>query len=360
MEKILAAIAEDAIYIHTLCDYICNSHILDYRVVEFYNLEEYEVFQSMNKIEIALVEEGFYSDFDKKNEKYVFCLTNKRTDRAEDLFMYQSMDIIIKDLCFRIRTSGTVKENYQYDIYSVVGTKGGCGTTTFSKALALSAGKHKNVLFLSLDPFIGAINHENGNEVRELVSEILYSIKIHGAGWLLHADNMIGHIADFDYITGAATFEDINDIGKEEMRSFFAGIAEDGRYQTVIVDIGKLPGCSTVILEKSKKIFLVSNDDEADRSIIDKQLNRIFSEIIFEKECSVRLPYESSFVGQKPGLKEIETSKIYEVANEVMNENKEFADVNNRKSTEEKGELIVRESNNYPQKKRKWMYKNKF
>jgi MinD-like ATPase involved in chromosome partitioning or flagellar assembly len=357
MEKILAVIAEDPIYTHTLCDYICNSHILEYKVVEFYCIDEYEVFQSMNRIEIALVDEKFYSVFEKRNENYVFCLTNDRTDRSDAIFMYQSMDIIIKDIVFRIRTSGAIKDTYQFDIYSVIGTKGGSGATTFTKALALAIGKQKNVLLLSLDPFIGTIDRESTNEVKELVSEVLYNLKIHGAGWLIHSDNSIGHASDFDYIVGASTFEDINDIGKEEMRSFFAGIAEDGRYQAVVVDIGNFPLCSSVVLEKSKKIFLVCNDDEENSSTIEKQLKRIFDEGITEKEARVKLPYESAFVGRKPGLKEIEDSKITELALNAINDNRELIDEHNLMAAEDKGELIVRENNGYQQKKRKWITK---
>jgi hypothetical protein len=125
----------------------------------------------------------------------------------------------------------------------------------------------------------------------------------------------------------------------------------------LVVDIGNFPLCSSVALEKSKKIFLVCNDDEENSSTIEKQLKRIFDEGITEKEARVKLPYESAFVGRKPGLKEIEDSKITELALNAINDNRELIDEHNLMAAEDKGELIVRENNGYQQKKRKWITK---
>ncbi len=312
MEKLMAIVSEDVIYADALYESIGNSHVIDYKTEVFYESDEYEFFRSVKDVDVLLISEKMFKEIGISNEKEYIILSDKKGCGGNRLFMYQSTDRIIDEICFKVRISNRdgKLENHSYKTYCVCAEKGGGGASTAALSLASVIGREKRVLFISLDPFI-ILPPDMGDEKN--LSEMIYNVKVHGKNWTLSPDGKPVYYEGFDFITGVSAYEDINLFTKENMRDLFAGIAEEGRYQCVVFDIGNLPLCSSVVLEKSEKVFFLGNDDSLNRKIKFEHFKKIFGNEFEKKIISIAPEYDKKIAEGNLPLRQYRETSLYEL-----------------------------------------------
>lgn len=354
MEKILAVLTKDIVFGHTLAEYIHNSHALNYKVVSFYEIADYLQYRDENRVSVLLVGEEIGDCQYVTDENKVIILSEEERGEENVIFKYQSLDIIIKRLGFIIREDdegGNIR-NCKLKVRTVLSEKGGSGVTTFALILSSVLGKKQNVLFVSLDPFMTPppdFEADNGE-----LGELLYSLKLKKANWIDKAHNSIKHGRDFDYISGVLCFDEINSFGPEELRNFLAGLSTDGRYDCVIFDIGSLPPCTDVIIEKSEKIYLVGEDNIR----LHNQLKWVYKIETESKIVEVKLPLVKQFQNGLPAYSEFENTELFEFARKLVEkESSGFCGNIGERSLKEEKRMLVAEEKGLISEKKNFMVK---
>lgn len=314
MEKILAILTEDVVFGHTLSEYIVNSHVLNFKVISFYDIVDYMLFKDDNKVWALLTDESIERGRYETDEERIILLSEEECNEENLIFKYQSLDIIVKRIAFILRedNENSILRNHKLEIRAVLSERGGSGVSTFSLILSGVLGRKRNVLFVSLDPFMSPppdFEIPDGE-----LGELIYSLQLKRAGWIETAHSSIRHGRDFDYILGALSFEDMNSFGCEELRNFLAGLSTDGRYDCVIFDMGRLPACSGVIIEKCEKIYLVGEDNGR----LCKQLAWIYKREAETGVVEVKLPLVKQFQQGIPPYSEYENTELFEFARALL------------------------------------------
>lgn len=335
MEKLMAIVSEDVIYANALYESICNSHVIDYKTEVFYESDEYEFFRSVKDVDVLLISEKMFEKIGIANEKEYIILSDEKGCGGNSLFMYQSTDRIIDEICFKVRISNRDErvENHTYKTYSVCAEKGGGGASTAALSLASVIGREKRVLFISLDPFI-ILPPDMGDEKN--LSNVIYNVKVHGKNWTLSSDAKPVYYESFDYITGVSAYEDVNLFTKENMRDLFAGIAEEGRYQCVVFDVSNLPLCSSVVLEKSEKIFFLGNDDSLNCKMKREHFKNIFGSDFEKKFICIAPEYDQKLADGNLPLRQYRETSLYELMKKYYNSAKKNMVDDDRENVQEK------------------------
>lgn len=318
MEKILAVLTKDAAFGHTLAEYITNSHVLKYKILTFYDVADYMQFKDSNKIEVLLADEAISQEQYATSEDKIFLLTEEKRNESNTIFKYQSMEITVRELSFKLHADkrGALPENHSFKIKSVISAKGGSGVTSFSLALAGVFGKTQSTLLISLDPFVTMPLDFEKNDGE--LSELIYNLKLGNAYLAESPGGCLRHSRDFDYIAGVLSFEDLNFFGNEEMRSFLAGLSGDGRYKTVIFDLGRLPPCTGVILEKSEMVYVIGEESGEEGSNMQKQLRALLGEAVSSKIKMIELPIVEQFRNGIPAYLDFEHTELIEFTEKLI------------------------------------------
>lgn len=321
MEKKLAILTRDVVFGHTLAEYILNSHVLKFRVVAFFDEADYLLFKDCNHVDVLLLGEELSGDLCVGSEERVFILTEENKPDKESVFKYQSLEITVKELAFKLYAAGEemMPENHKFSIVSVMSGSGGSGVSTFACMLAGVMGRKQEVLLVSLDPFISIPpDMEKGDGD---LGELIYSLRTGVENNFSKLTDCIRHSRDFDYVSGVLSFEDLGYFGREEMRNFLAWLSGDGRYKTVIFDMGILPPCSGVILEKSALIYMIGEKKPEAGS----QLERILGGNAGEKTREIRLPLVQQFQNMDLAYSDYENTEMWSfVENLVYEQSAEF------------------------------------
>ena len=98
MEKILAILAGDPAYVHSLADYICSSHLLKYRVIPFVDLYDYMLFSEDRHIDVLLVDEFIWCETGKSNPDKTFILTRLKQRRMMSFLCIRVWTRLLKGL----------------------------------------------------------------------------------------------------------------------------------------------------------------------------------------------------------------------------------------------------------------------
>lgn len=349
MEKVLAILTEDVVFGHTLGEYILNSHVVNFRVVSFFDIVDYLQFKDSNRVHVLLADESLERSRYETDEERIILLSEEDRGEGNVIFKYQSLDITVKKLGFILREEGEGSDlrNHKLVVRAVLSERGGSGVTTFSLMLSGVLGQNRNVLFVSLDPFMSPppdFETQDGE-----LGELIYSLRLKKVKWIESAHTSLRHGRDFDYIFGVLCFEDINSFGREELRDFLAGLSADGRYDCVIFDMGRLPPCSPVILEKCEKIYLIGEDNRR----LCNQLEWIYGSEGDARITEVTLPLVKQFQQGMPAYSEFENSELYDfVCTLVKSEGTSLSDVNtDRIKAEEKNLLLTEEKPAIAEKK---------
>lgn len=342
MEKILAILTKDVSFGHTLAEYILNSHVLKYRVIPFYDVTDYLQFKDSHDVDVLLMDEGLEQDVCITAEGRTFLLTEEKRESENAVFKYQSLEITVKELSFKLYAAGSedAPKNNRFRILAVASGRGGSGVTTFALTLAGVLGRKQNVLFVSLDPFAQLPpDIESGNgELGELIYGLnagktgknlgVSSVRSQGSGLergngvrypgsgLGCISGCIHHGRDFDHVSGVLTFEDLCYFGREEMRNLLAWLSNDGRYKTIIFDMGNFPLCSGVVLEKSEKIYLVGEQN----SLAEEQIERLLNGEAKEKIMHVKVPLVKQFQEGIPAYADFENTELWDFVAELAAE----------------------------------------
>lgn len=341
MEKQLAVVVADAVYGRTLADYMSSSHVLSYRIRAFYDAADYLQFRDENKVEVLLVDEASEKLLPGEDEKYRLLLTEKRTDNPGSVFMYQALDVIVKEIYYKIHDNRPISgESHSISIYSVLGARGGCGVTTLSLCLAKALGRMRRVLLVSFDRLM--VLPEDLPTLAGAVGEMIYAVKLHKAMWVNHAEDFVKHGRDFDYVCGLHCYEELSSFAKEDARDFFAGLSADGRYDCLVFDLGSLPMGASVALEKSERIFMIAAEDSPGAEMMKNQILAACGKEVCEKTELLSMPYDKLFSKGKVFYHDYDNTEMFEFAKKLT-EGKERLSDRSEVTDNSVNELAVRE-----------------
>ncbi|MDD6102642.1 MAG: hypothetical protein PUB67_06020 [Clostridiales bacterium] len=314
MEKILAILAGDPAYVHSLADYICSSHLLKYRVIPFVDLYDYMLFSEDRHIDVLLVDEFIWCETGKSNPDKTFILTRFETEKDDELFMYQSMDQIVKRLNLKLSNIDFVPEkSYKFKIICVIDYAGIDCSSLFARALSAAYAKNDDVLFINFDWYNRELYEEN-----YCLSALIYNLKIHADLWPAFTGKALKSNKYYDYYTNVAGYEDILSVTGDDLFNLFAGITKEKKYNTVVINCSMNFPAQKILFEKACKIFLVNSEsEEYDKSIID-QLKKISGEETVKKIIETGPVYDAA-VKKIKNDENIFDSKLFHRASDCIN-----------------------------------------
>lgn len=338
MDRNLAIITGDVIYGRALADYFSESKLINYRVNVFYDVEDYLEFADKAEVSVLLLDDKYRNAVpDGFARRYI--LTEKRTGFAGEIFKYQSMEILVKEVNFLLHED-IPKENeggYRYKTYCVGGNHGGSGASSFALCVSEILGAKESTLFLCLDPFWEAPGDMEVSEGG--VTELIYALKVYGNRWMDKAAGFIRHGRYFDYITGFLSFSDLADFDESSMRNFFLGLGIDGRYKNLCIDLGAFPKGALIAAEKCERMYITGVTGE---NIVSIQLKRSLGDEAAGKIIELMLPADDKFSGKMPNLHDFENTKLYEYAGQII-KNGEQAFIGSNECSESKKPLVASE-----------------
>lgn len=311
VESNLVILGKDLAYLRNLCDYICNSHIIKYRVVLFVDVYDYFLFKQENRVDLLLIDEQLKDECAGELPANTYFLTRLDSQAARDIFMYQSMELIVKKISIAISSNVYQTESSRrIKIYSLLQASGD-GLPQAAASLAGYFGSSENTLMILIDASFRGFGGEDNSDL----SELIYNLKVHKDMWFTGLRGLVRTGGAFDYVLGCNSFTDITSLRLDNILDLLAGIVMEGKYSNIVFGINDLfDGCQC-ILEKSEKIFIVSGDNQARDREIRRQIE-LMSEGNVDKLISV--DFEVDKLGKDASIQEILASKSYRRLEEIL------------------------------------------
>lgn len=310
MDKNMVLLSKDLAYIRSLSDYICNSHLISYRIITFVDIYDYFLFKQEEHVDILLIDEIMIDDCINELPEFYLTLTRKNTDNTSEIFMYQNMEMIVKQLSMNLYCGDNNSDEVNScNIFTIVNDSMDFYSPYIGYALAEAFGERNKTLYISFDPYVSGFLGE-----KDCLSEFIYNLKIHREMCMVFSNKFIMHGQNCDYIAGTGCFYDVLNIDSDLISSFISGVCFDGKYKNIVIDLGMMFTGSQMIISKSNKIIIFEKNEERS-DIIVNQLIRVSGESIRDKIVRYNA-YEGNSVLSGTSS-ELRGTKIYAWAREV-------------------------------------------
>ncbi len=301
MYKTLAIFDRDAEYLKHLADYIKAKAPGLFYIKLFTKEEALREFLEGEPVDILLTEEGI----SKADERKALCrqlvlLTQTTETEAESslhrIYKYQPGEIILKELKKLLPedTLGAVSHISEKEIISIISLDSARLSQSFSLSLWDKQSNNQKTLFTTLQayPLIKELivqKDESG------LSEFLYYLKQNSPGLSKKLKEHIQRNGKFEYIKAVSFGTDIYELTAEDMINWLK-LLPQLEYDTFLFEIGFLNQASIRLLQESKIIYLVSEEDGITNKQTENfllQLSLAGYEEIVEKIAKIKAGKES-------------------------------------------------------------------
>lgn len=305
MKHIMAVYDVDPFYAARFAEVVNQKEKLPFEVIAFSSMDRLKKFASETPIEILLISSTVSrTEADSVGAEKCIVLTDGETAGAEneypEIYKYQSSDNIVREVmeCYCERAaplpgmSGRVKGKI-WGIYSPISR---CLKTSFAITLGKLLSKEQRTLYINLEEFSG-LSVMTNTEYRMDLSDLLY-FYCGGNYNLLRLNSVVHSMEGLDYIPPVRYPEDLEEAGADKLSGLIRTIAEEGAYETVLVDLGSCRRAAADIMELCQVVYMPIKEDSVSLAKLEEfeqYLVRSGKEGLKEKIRRLKLPYHSSF-----------------------------------------------------------------
>ncbi|MCC8126391.1 MAG: hypothetical protein LIO92_03195 [Clostridiales bacterium] len=275
MKRVMAVYDVDLLYADRFAEHANEKDMTPFHVVAFASLEKLKAFAEKQTVEILLV--GGNHPEEELAGLPVGQVIRLREDgkagvETEELrenetkipviYKYQSSDSLMREVmtCYHVRDKkwlpGEVLKSRIIGVYSPINR---CGKTGFAITLGQILAQNRKTLYLNLEECSG-LSALTGITYKGSLSDLIYYYRqgVFDEGRL---GSTLYQVGNLDYVPPAACPEDMEEIRSEEIAAFTAEIARNGRYEVIILDVGRLGKDAAMILELCGTIYVPVRDD---------------------------------------------------------------------------------------------------
>lgn len=255
MEYRLGICDEDYHYIVNLMEYTNTKRLGGVSLVAFSSLSAVSEYLSKNYLDGVVLGVGLNVSEDTLMDKeglLLIPLSEDRDCKAEEIYKYQSADLIIKSLLERLNVSVSLEPISGKCFCGVYSPVGRCGKTILAKGLGAY---HGGSIYISLEEY--GCRDSFGEEI--LYNIIFENPRIH---------SMLEQLKPNEFglkeVKGILSYMDIRQLDKSHIGWLKEQLLMGGDYERVIFDIGVGSLSNLNILDEMDRIYVpVLEDEEA-------------------------------------------------------------------------------------------------
>ncbi len=314
-KRIMAVYDVDPFFADRFAEAANQKGTVPFTVMAFTSMERLKQFAQENPIEILLVDAGAEAAAREiKAGQLVLLSDGEIVPEAEgcpSVYKYQAADHIIREVmaCYSAAPQQpamalTGRPSQLIGVYSPVNR---CLKTSFALTLGQILGKEGRVLYLNLEDCSG-LRVIMGQQGPGDFSDVLYYYSQQGGLNWARLKSLVYTWDNLDYILPARYPEDLCQVSGEEMAGLLQSIAGEGIYEQIVVDLGQFGRKALPILLLCEGIYMPVRQDwisAAKLQEFEEYVAVSGHEELLGRIRKVKLPYHSSFGGQKNYLDQL-------------------------------------------------------
>lgn len=316
MERILAILSTEADYARGLASYLSGSGDFIFKPMVFTEPSAYKKFEESNHVDVLLYTEEVEAEIGTELKAENVCMLVGCSVVGEaglhTIFKYQSSKNIKHEI---IELYGKSKKNFTEKLSVITPGKedsdeagknicvcspiGGSYCSTYALALAKYYSQKGKTLFMSFDPFF-LFPGESKSRLDRNLSDILYYLQIDDRNLMGFMEGIVHKAGALDYISGVSHLFDISDISPANMRKLFKSLTEEGKYRTIIFDLGTIGTAGLELMANCEKVYLTAKRGrQYEKTILEwrRQLALSGDNFIIDKVCEREVPYDEMLAG---------------------------------------------------------------
>lgn len=267
-KNIIAVCDTDTEYACNFAEYINSRKKLPFQAEVFTDVEKLCSYAGKTPPEILLIAEENvdYKVKDIKTDNMILLSEEKEKSEGEEkcVYKYQSADSVIQEvMAYYAQNAEPVTwaaGGRRLSVLGVYSPVGRCGKTLFALTAGQILGENKSVLYLNMEDYSG-FNQLFRQEYEKNLSDFFYELRCKKTDFLQEPEGMIQHMGKMDYISPAASAEDIRDIRFSEWMQLIEWIRTGSRYEVLILDMGNSVDQVFRILNLCSRIYMPVLED---------------------------------------------------------------------------------------------------
>lgn len=305
MERILAVYDVEPQYAARFAEVTNQKDMIPFTVMAFTSFEKLKDYTIQHQVDILLVGAGTAKEMVELLPVDKIMILNEGEavtvkDEYPGIYKYQSSDAILRDVmaCYgeEEKKDDSFCRAQKAQIIGVYSPISRCLKTSFALTLGQLLALENHVLYVNLELFSG-FSALMGEKYSGDLADVLYFYRQGNVG-MIKLKSVVYQLGQMDYIPPVRYPNDLNQVGAKEMAEVLLKIAEQGGYETLVVDVGNYGREAEVILENCNVIYMPVREDGISISKIEEWENYLSvseHQTILEKTVRLKLPFHSSF-----------------------------------------------------------------
>lgn len=312
--KIMAVFDVDPVYADRFAEAANQRERVPFTVIAFTSIETLKKFAGENPIEILLADARMAEEIRGIPAGQVVLLSDGEMvsgpEEVPSVYKYQSADHIIREVmacyCTRPVLPAAAVLGNKSTLLGVYSPVNRCLKTSFALTLGQILAKDGRVLYLSLEDCSG-FRKLMGQSGPGDFSDVIYYFSQGGCSWA-RLKSLVYTWDNLDYIMPVRYPEDLCQITSEDMARLLDQLAGEGIYEVIVVDLGQFGKKAADVLEVCSGVYMPIKQDWVSAAKIqefEEYLQASGHGSLLERIQKIKLPYHSSFGGQRNYLEQL-------------------------------------------------------
>ncbi len=267
MKRIMAVYDVDPFYADRFAEFANRKEKIPFTAVPFTSLARLRTFTEQHQVEILLVgDEVTAEELGDIRAKQVIRLSETgmpEEDGTPSVYKYQASDHVLREVmaCYQVCAEPALLSvvGTQSTVLGVYSPVNRCGKTSFCLTLGQVMARERKVLLLSLEEY-SAYSRMMKSEYGGSLSDLLYYFR-QGEYSRLRLSSVLYNWNGLDYVPPVTYAEDLKDVTGEEVANLIVRIAQEGTYDTILLDLGHFGKGVEEILELCQVIYAPVKED---------------------------------------------------------------------------------------------------
>lgn len=267
MKRIMAVYDVDPLYADRFAEFTNEREKTPFTAVAFTSVEKLRQFAALHEVELLLVGENVPQEELEDIPAGQVVRLNEDGSRQglpdTSVYKYQSTDAVLREVmaCYQAGAQARpgLLEGTAGRLIGVYSPVNRCGKTGFALTLGQYLARREKTLYLNFETCSG-LSRLMGASYKSTLSDLLYYRRL-GEYSRVKLETVLYSWGELDYVPPAAYAEDMADVNGEELAGLTEEIAEDGRYRSIVLDVGSLGRHAEPLLELCETVYTPVRED---------------------------------------------------------------------------------------------------
>lgn len=272
MKRIMAVCDVDPFYAERFAEFANEKGKTPFTVVAFGSMAKLHAFADEQPVELLLAGDGV-TEADLEGLKVGQVVRLSETGLKEKsgkegteipvVYKYQSTEAVLREVmaCYHIKPEQIplTAVGMKSEVIGVCSPVNRCGKSGFCLTFGQIMARERKVLYLNLEEYSG-LSRLTGVQYDSTLSDLIYDYR-RGEYSRMRLGTVLYNWGGLDYVPPVAYAEDLDEIKGDELAELVARIAEEGMYDVILLDFGKLGREAGALLELCSTIYTPTRED---------------------------------------------------------------------------------------------------